>query len=73
MNTPPLCIQELIYAGQRMTDNSAVLATYHVPPGCQVCVWVTPCSDADEMHSVHVCRRQPARSCLPYNPHCASG
>jgi len=24
---------ELIYAGQRMQDNAATLATYHVPPG----------------------------------------
>ncbi|KAF5843779.1 hypothetical protein DUNSADRAFT_8295 [Dunaliella salina] len=26
---------ELIYAGQRMQDDSLPLAAYHVPPGCQ--------------------------------------
>ena len=26
---------ELIYAGQRMTDNDAPLSKYHVPPGCK--------------------------------------
>lgn len=30
---PPHPMQELIYAGQRMTDDGATLASYHVPPG----------------------------------------
>jgi len=33
--------QELIYAGQRMSDNTATMASYHVPPGCQ-CLIVSP-------------------------------
>lgn len=30
--------QELIYAGQRMRDDTATMASYHVPPGCQVLI-----------------------------------
>jgi hypothetical protein len=27
--------QELLYAGQRMRDDTRTLASYRVPPGCQ--------------------------------------
>ncbi len=30
-----VCSQELIFACQRMSDNSKPLSYYHVPPGCQ--------------------------------------
>jgi len=31
---------ELMYAGRRMADGAATLASYHVPPGCQCLIAV---------------------------------
>ncbi len=37
---PRFAAQELIFAGQVMEDDSATLAAYHVPPGCQCLIAV---------------------------------
>lgn len=35
---PDMLLQELIYAGQKMDDDSKLMKDYFVPPGCQALI-----------------------------------